>query len=259
LFGWIGKALKFLFKVAAIALFVVAMVLLPGAIAGFVAWNGWFILMGLAGAAGLAGWHNGKLGTIAGALLSAGLAWKGNARTPNTFPNGTGVGGVSNFLPAQAQAQQNTLSRGVFMTAQQAAVAALRAINRRSRRENAEYSGAVCQDSNGRIRYTRPRRFRQNDPVNNPNNFDPRNSSPLPVCPSGTLIGWYHTHAAWDQGIYQGPGLDGNEVFSQADLDISNNNGIPGWVATPTRRIYRYTPGQSYGVVDISRIYGRTP
>ncbi len=42
LFGWTGKALKFLFKVAAIALFVVAMVLLPGAIAGFVAWNGWF-------------------------------------------------------------------------------------------------------------------------------------------------------------------------------------------------------------------------
>ncbi len=105
LFGWVGKAFKFLFKVAAVALFVVAMVLLPGAIAGFVAWKGWFILMGLAGAAGLAGWHNGKLGTIAGTLLTAGLGWKGNARTPNTFPKGIGVGGVSNFIQDRKPAE----------------------------------------------------------------------------------------------------------------------------------------------------------
>ena len=106
LFGWVGKAFKFLFKVAAIALFVVAMVLLPAMIAagGFwlasgawFGWGSWAGLMGAAGLAGLAGWHNGKLGAIAGAFLNS-LSGGGNFRTPATFPNGTGVGGVNNFL-----------------------------------------------------------------------------------------------------------------------------------------------------------------
>jgi RHS repeat-associated protein len=106
LFGWIGKAFKFLFKVAAIALFVAAMVLLPGMIAtgGFwlasgawFGWGSWAAVMGVAGVAGLAGWHNGKLGALAGAFLNR-LGKSGNFRTPNTFPNATGVGGVSNFV-----------------------------------------------------------------------------------------------------------------------------------------------------------------
>jgi RHS repeat-associated protein len=63
LFGWIGKAFKFLFKVAAVALVVAAIVVFPGsAVAGLA-------LLGLAGASGLAGWHNGKLGTIARSIL----------------------------------------------------------------------------------------------------------------------------------------------------------------------------------------------
>lgn len=90
LFGWIGKAFKFLFKVAAVALFVVAMVLLPGvAAAGGAAWLGWLGLMGIAGAAGLAGWHNGKLGQIAGLSLTVGAPWNANDRlfrTPSINP-----------------------------------------------------------------------------------------------------------------------------------------------------------------------------
>jgi RHS repeat-associated protein len=104
LFGWIGKAFKFLFKVAAVALVVAAIVVLPGsAVAGLA-------LLGLAGAAGLAGWHNGKLGTIAGRILSAGVGWKVNARTPGTFPKGAGVGGVSDFV-SKFQDSDNTIKK----------------------------------------------------------------------------------------------------------------------------------------------------
>ncbi|MGE4211745.1 MAG: RHS repeat-associated core domain-containing protein, partial [Oligoflexales bacterium] len=112
LFGWVGKAFKFLFKVAAIALFVVAMVLLPTMIAagGFwlasgawFGWGSWAGLMGAAGLAGLAGWHNGKLGDFAGAFLGT-LGKGGNFRTPSINPGaieqyfqrggrGTGGGG----------------------------------------------------------------------------------------------------------------------------------------------------------------------
>jgi len=101
LFGWIGKAFKFLFKVVAVALFVAAMVLLPTMIAagGFwlasgawFGWGSWAALMGIAGAAGLAGWHNGKPGAIAGAFLTR-IGGSSNFRTPHTFP-----GGVNSFL-----------------------------------------------------------------------------------------------------------------------------------------------------------------
>src|SRR6266540_866994 len=46
------------------------------------------------------GRHNGTLGKIAGLGLTAGASWKGDARTPSTFPKGTGVGAVSNFVSA---------------------------------------------------------------------------------------------------------------------------------------------------------------
>jgi len=56
----------------------------------------------VAGAAGLAGWHNGKLGEIASAGLTAlGKLGVGNFRTPSTFPGGAGVGGVSDFLQSR--------------------------------------------------------------------------------------------------------------------------------------------------------------
>jgi RHS repeat-associated protein len=103
-FGWIGKAFKFLFKVIAVALVVVAMVLLPTMIAagGFwlasgawFGWGSWAGLMAAAGAAGLAGWHNGKLGEIAGAFLTT-IGKGANFRTP-PINGGEGVSGVNSF------------------------------------------------------------------------------------------------------------------------------------------------------------------
>jgi RHS repeat-associated protein len=121
LFKWIGKAFKFLFKVAAVALFVVAIILLPTMLAagGFwlssgawFGWGSWFGLMGAAGAAGLAGWHNGTLGRIAGAFLTT-LGKSGNFKTPSTFPSGTGVSGVSRFLAAQGTTREDFMQAAV--------------------------------------------------------------------------------------------------------------------------------------------------
>jgi len=105
LFGWIGKALKWAFRVAAVIVAVIA-VMAAAAVGQY--WGSLLITKGLVallfGSAGLlatAGWAPGKIGQIAGALVTAGLSWGGNFRTPNTFPNGTGAGGVSNFLGQQ--------------------------------------------------------------------------------------------------------------------------------------------------------------
>jgi hypothetical protein len=107
LFGWIGKAFKFLFKVVAVALVVLAIVALPSV-------GGFLLFMGLAGLAGLAGWDNGKLGTIAGSILTAGLSWKGSARTPNTFPSGTGVGPINNFQAAKKSSAKPNIAPIIF-------------------------------------------------------------------------------------------------------------------------------------------------
>jgi hypothetical protein len=125
LFGWIGKAFKFLFKVLAVALFVVAMVLLPTMIAwgGFYlasgtwfGWGSWAGLMAAAGVAGLAGWHNGTLGKIAGAFLTR-LSGGGNFRTPNTFPNGTGVGPINKFQAAEKSSAKPNIAPIIFVGA----------------------------------------------------------------------------------------------------------------------------------------------
>jgi RHS repeat-associated protein len=228
-FKWLGKAFKFLFKVAAIALFVVAMVLLPGEIAGFVAWKGWLILMGLAGAAGLAGWHNGKLGTIVGTILTAGLAWKGNALTPNTFPKGSGVGGVNNFL------QQNNGNKPLptdYGLIRRIAIGAIQAFNARSRARNREYGGEICRDASGRIYATRARRgtvdgFR-----------------PLP-CPTGeTKVGQWHTHGAYDPN-YDSENFSGISGGMLGDVPWAERHGVPLFLGTPSGRIRVFIPDSS--------------
>jgi hypothetical protein len=107
LFGWIGKAVKFAFKVIAVALAIVAMVLLPAMIAtgGFwlangawFGWGAWSAAVGVAGLAGIAGWHNGRLGDIAGSILNALDLFMegGDFRTP-------GINGNANFAPPPPQ------------------------------------------------------------------------------------------------------------------------------------------------------------
>ncbi len=105
LFGWIGKAFKWAFRVAAVIVAVIAVV------AAFSVGQYWgsilitkgvvAMLFGSSALLATAGWAPGKIGQIAGAIITAGLSWGSNFRTPTTFPHGTGVGSVSNFLAQQ--------------------------------------------------------------------------------------------------------------------------------------------------------------
>jgi RHS repeat-associated protein len=95
LFGWIGKAFKWIFRVAAVLVAVVAVV--AAASVGQY-WGSILITKGvvaaLFGSSALlatAGWAPGKIGQIAGALVTAGLSWGGNFRTPSTFPLAEGA------------------------------------------------------------------------------------------------------------------------------------------------------------------------
>jgi len=102
---WLGKAFRFLFKVATAVLVALAVLAIP-------VWGATVIYLGLAALTGLAGWHNGRLGQIAGAFLSAGFGagGYGGFRTPSTFPGGTSVSGVNNFLQQQRQQGQRRIS-----------------------------------------------------------------------------------------------------------------------------------------------------
>jgi RHS repeat-associated protein len=102
LFGGIGKAFKWAFRIAAVIVAVIAVMALSaigqywGAIEitrGVVA-----LLFTSAGLLATAGWAPGRVGQIAGALITAGLSWGSNFRTPGTFPDGSGTGGVSNWV-----------------------------------------------------------------------------------------------------------------------------------------------------------------
>jgi hypothetical protein len=92
LFGAISKGLKFLFKVMTVVLVALAVLVAPEGLAGFL------LFMGLAAITGIAGWHNGKLGEIAGKTLTATPGNDIDFRTPSTFPSGVSVY-VGGFLP----------------------------------------------------------------------------------------------------------------------------------------------------------------
>jgi hypothetical protein len=101
LFRAIGKAFKWAFRIAAVIVAVIAVIALS-AIGQY--WGSILITKGLvallfasSGLLAVAGWVPGKIGQIAGALITAGLSWGSNFRTPNTFPSGTGVGGVEQY------------------------------------------------------------------------------------------------------------------------------------------------------------------
>jgi RHS repeat-associated protein len=100
LFGWIGKAIKAVAKVFAVVL----------AVAAVLAFSWGFGAIGVAALIGagvfaLIGWGSGKL-----AQLAAGIAFPsggyGGFRTPNTFPSGANVGGVSNFVAQQPKREK---------------------------------------------------------------------------------------------------------------------------------------------------------
>jgi RHS repeat-associated protein len=100
LFGGIGKAFKWVFRIAAVIVAVIAVMAL-GAIGQY--WGSILITKGLVAALfassallATAGWAPGIVGQIAGAIITAGLSWGNNARTPSTFPSG--IGAVDNYF-----------------------------------------------------------------------------------------------------------------------------------------------------------------
>lgn len=139
-----------------------------------------------------------------------------------------------------------------YSAAEQAAVAALRGINAQSIRENVEFAGMICGNSDGTFFATGPNR-------------GTADSSSAGRCSSGTTpAGDYHTHAAWAQSLLNPEtGYDGNVEFSGADMDGNDAGGYPGWLATPFRALRRYdpVPGSPRGgtVTDLMDIYGWTP
>ncbi len=100
LFGGIGKAFKWVFRIAAVIVAVIAVMAL-GAIGQY--WGSILITKGLVAALfassallATAGWAPGIVGQIAGAIITAGLSWGSNARTPSTFPSS--IGAVDNYF-----------------------------------------------------------------------------------------------------------------------------------------------------------------
>jgi RHS repeat-associated protein len=95
LFGWIGKAFKWIARVAAVVLAVAAVLAVSWGLGAGLA-----IKLGLgAFKYALDGWGNSKWTRLLSAGIGAyfGFSSGAQARTPSTFPSGTGVGGVSWF------------------------------------------------------------------------------------------------------------------------------------------------------------------
>jgi len=248
LFGWIGKAFKWIFRVAAVIVAVIAVV---AATAVGQYWGSILITKGvvalLFGSSALlatAGWAPGKIGQIAGAIITAGLSWGSNFRTPTTFPQGTGVGGVSNFIKRKARERPRKLPsfgsiagrfHAIYDSASEAAEGALDAYNPVSRRENREYGGNICETTinlNGSPQFIYTAKRGTVDSVE-PNEVP---------CPLGTRrVRAWHTHGGHDPHFGTG-----SEIFSPDDKLWSNNNYATGvdafYVATPNRRIKVFFP-----------------
>jgi RHS repeat-associated protein len=123
----------------------------------------------------------------------------------------------------------------LYRTLDEAAIAALRAINPRSKRQNVEYAGQICHNSQGYF-YTAPAKgtIDSSDPSESP-------------CPKGSsTVAEYHTHGAYL------PKYD-NEMFSLEDVEGVH---VPQYVATPTGRIRVYDP--AVGVRDPTHRSTRT-
>jgi RHS repeat-associated protein len=237
---FLKRLFRFIFKVLAIIAVVIAVLVAPSV--------GSLIFLGVGALFGLAGWHNGTLGDIARRVVTLGTTNFGSVRTPPINGAST-VGGIGSFLH---QKTQRSARQTGFKTAQEAAIAALKRYNRRSIKINREFAGNICRHSDQTYSYT-PAVI-----------LGPRggNASALNPCAANTQdAGWYHTHGAWDSTLNT-PYGDGNEVFSgfPGDRALSHRRRVQGWLATPTRRIYRYDPAGSLAgqQTDITSIYGRT-
>jgi RHS repeat-associated protein len=110
-----------------------------------------------------------------------------------------------------------------YPSADAAGIAAIREFNPISIKENAEYAGSVYKNDNGTYSYTKP------------NKGTPNRSKASPCPLSKTPAGGYHTHGNYD------PNYDG-ENFSPNDKFISDRDGIPEYLGTPSGKVKKYTP-----------------
>jgi RHS repeat-associated protein len=118
-----------------------------------------------------------------------------------------------------------------YPTADAAAIAALQDINPTSQRYGLEYAGRVYQTwfGFGSFSYTSPNEGTAYSSY-------PGNSFLAPIIHSfGFNAGSYHTHTPGND-----PAL--NENYSQGDINVSNSEGQPSYLGTPSGQIYKYTP-----------------
>jgi RHS repeat-associated protein len=181
------------------------------------------------------------LGRVVGALglVTAGATRRGG--TPEWNPNANGF----QYLGSRRQR--------TFATMDEAAAAALRRINRRSRQQNAEYAGRLCE-RNGRFGYTRARRL----PGAQAEYGSDPDQSP---CPTGwNTVASYHTHGA-NLTNYE------NERFSNelqwdgsyaGDIPFSNAENRPVYLATPHRLMMVYDPAVG-STIDYTRATRHLP
>jgi RHS repeat-associated protein len=163
----------------------------------------------------------------------------GGFRTPGTFPNGTGTGGVSNFLPTQKEKQPPPYG---FKTILEAALAILFAIGRLSQAEDREFAGKICQDlATGRYSAAAPipgSRFKSNPTTKENMDIAPRGMAPIRgerdvnPCPSGSkLVATYHTHGS-NNGV-----VGRYETEGPMDIPLAKALGVDDYILTPTNRV----------------------
>lgn len=116
-----------------------------------------------------------------------------------------------------------------YPSADLAAVDAITDINRTSIRDNVEYAGRIYRQPDGSFSYTAPRR----------GTIDSSTPGSVPMWMENA--GDYHTHGGPDR--FYG---EGSEEFSSGDKDLNESEGVPGYLGTPSGRILKYDPNQSY-------------
>ena len=118
-----------------------------------------------------------------------------------------------------------------YPTADAAAIAALRNIYPTSQRYGLEYAGRIYRTwlGFGDYSYTPPLE-------GTAFSSQPGNSVLTPLLHSlGVNAGTYHTHT-------RGLDPERNESYSPGDKDVSDGEGAPSYLGTPSGMIYKYSP-----------------
>ena len=131
--------------------------------------------------------------------------------------------GLVNTLNGPSVMDMGNGGRAYYPTADEAVKPLLKALNPVSIRDHVEYAGRVYKNPDGTYSTTYP-------------NKGTLAGSFAGKWPTGTQnAGDYHTHGAYD------PEYD-NENFSPGDKEGNDDEGVPGYLATPGGTFQKYTP-----------------